>query len=114
MENAGKCFNLILELSSAATTAEVAAALSGSADAKLAANIKDATEYAAYRTWALGLEGVTPDAVKSSPFTWLSYALDTDALIAAAPKKGDVVIDAFESATTDGSFEFTVKIDGIG
>ena len=103
----------IPELSATATTAEVSAALEGSADAKLAANIKTAAEYAAYRTWALGLTGVTPDAVKASPNAWLSYALDVDSLIAAAPKEGDVVIDTFESAATDGTFEFTVKIDGI-
>ncbi|MBR2940796.1 MAG: hypothetical protein IKC14_05740, partial [Kiritimatiellae bacterium] len=68
---------------------------------------------AAYRAWALGLEGVTPQQVKDSPNAWLSYALDADALIAAAPKEGDVVIDTFESAATDGAFEFTVKIDGV-
>ena len=101
------------ELSSTATAAEVAAALEGSADAKLAANITAAAEYAAYRTWALGLTDVTPEQVKASPNAWLSFALDTDALIAAAPKEGDVVIDTFESAATDGAFEFTVKLDGI-
>jgi hypothetical protein len=105
--------NPIPEIPSTATSSEVTAALEGSTDAKLAANIKTAAEYAAYRTWALGFEGVTPDVVKSSPFAWLSYALDTDALIAAAPKEGDVVIDTFESAAKDGSFEFTVKIDGV-
>ena len=104
----------IPELSATATAAEVVTALEGSTDAKLVANIKTAAEYAAYRTWALGLEGVTPDSVKSSPFAWLSYALDTDKLIAAAPKEGDVVIDTFESAANAGTFEFTVKIDGIG
>ena len=92
---------------------KVAAALKGSADAKLAANIKTVAEYAAYRAWALGLEGVTAQEVKESPNAWLSYALDTDALIAAAPKEGDVVIDTFEIAATEGAFEFTVKIDGI-
>jgi hypothetical protein len=103
----------IPQLSATSTAEQVAAALEGSADAKLAANIKTAVEYAAYRTWALGLEGVTAQEVKDSPNAWLSYALDTDALIAAAPKEGDVVIDTFESAATDGAFEFTVKIDGI-
>ena len=103
----------IPELSAAATSAEVVAALEGSADAKLATNIKTAAEYAAYRTWALGLVGVTPEQVKSSPNTWLSFALDMDALIAAAPKEGEIVIDTFESAATDGTFEFTVKIDCI-
>lgn len=96
-----------------ATATEVTAALAGSADAKISANIKTAAEYAAYRTWVLGLAGVTPEQVKSSPNSWLSFVLDTDALIAAAPKEGDIVIDTFESATTDGAFEFAVKIDGI-
>lgn len=91
----------------------VAGALDGSADAKLAANITTAAEYAAYRVWVLGLEGVTAQQVKDSAYAWLSYALDTDALIAAAPKEGDVVIDTFEIAATEGAFEFTVKIDGI-
>ena len=100
-------------LGASATAAEVAAALEGSADAKLAVNIKTAAEYMAYRTWALGLEGVAPEQVKSSPNAWLSFSLDTDALITAAPKEGDVVIDTFEGAATDGAFEFTVKIDGI-
>ena len=103
----------IPELPSAATAEQVAAALEGSADAKLAGNITDAATYAAYRTWAQGLTGVTPDQVKDSPNAWLSYALDTDALITAAPKEGDVIIDTFESAATDGAFEFTVMIDDI-
>ena len=103
----------IPELDESATTEQVAAVLEGSADAKLAANIKTAAEYMAYRTWALGLEGVTPEQVKASPNAWLSYALDTDALIATAPKDGDVVIDTFESSSTDGAFVFTVKIDDI-
>ena len=56
---------------------------------------------------------MTAQEVKESPNAWLSYALDTDALITAAPKEGDVVIDTFESTATDGAFEFAVKIDGI-
>ena len=103
----------IPELSATATSAEVASALEGSMDAKLAENIKTAAEYAAYHTWALGIEGVTAQQVKESPNAWLSFALDADGLIAAVPKEGDVVIDAFESAATDGAFEFAVKIDGI-
>ena len=61
----------------------------------------------------MGLEGVAPEQVKSSPNAWLSFALYTDALITAAPKEGDVVIDTFESTATDGAFEFAVKIDGV-
>ena len=100
-------------LPDSATEEQVALALGGSADAKLAANITDAAEYAAYRAWALGLEGVTPQQVKDSPNAWLSYALDADVLIAAAPKEGDIVIDTFKSTATAGAFEFTVKINGI-
>ena len=92
---------------------EVAAALAGTVDAKLVENITDAEIYAAFREWALNLEGVTPEEVKASPNAWLSYALNTDKLIIAAPKEGDVVIDTFEIAATEGAFEFTVKIDGI-
>ena len=103
----------IPELPLAATAAEVLVALEGSADAELTVNIKTAAEYVAYRTWALGLAGVTPEQVKSSPNAWLSFALDTDALITAAPKEGDVVIDTFEGSATDGALEFAVKIDGI-
>ena len=103
----------IPELSAAATSAEVVVALEGSADAKLAANIKTAAEYEAYRTWALNLESVTPEQVKSSPNAWLSFALDTDALIAAAPTEGDIVIYTFESMANAGTFEFAVKLDGI-
>ena len=103
----------IPELSATATASEVVTALEGSVDAKLAGNIKTVAEYAAYRTWALGLTGVTPDAVKASPNAWLSFALDTDALIATVPMEGDIVIDTYESTATDGAFEFAVKIDGI-
>ena len=103
----------IPDLGASATASEVAAALEVSADANLAENIKTAAEYAAYRTWALKLGGVTPREVKDSPNAWLSFALDADELIATAPKEGDVVIDTFESAANKGAFEFTVKIDGI-
>ena len=103
----------IPQLSETSTAEQVTAALEDSDDAKLAANIKTAAEYAAYRTWALGLEGVTREQVKASPNAWLSYAFDMEALLASAPKEGDVVIDTFESTATEGVFEFTVKIDGI-
>lgn len=103
----------IPELSAAATSAEVVAALEGSADAKLAANIATAAEYAAYRAWALGLSGVTPDAVKDSAYAWLSFALDADALIAAAPKEGDLKIGGFTQGSSAGVFDLSVSISGI-
>ena len=92
---------------------EVSAALEGSADAKLTANITDAATYAAYRAWALGLTGVTPDQVKASPNAWLSYALNTAALIAAAPKEGDLKIGGFTQGSLAGVFDLSVSISGI-
>ena len=91
----------------------VAAALEGSADAKLVANITDAAEYAAYRVWVLGLDGVTAQQVKDSAYAWLSYALDTDALIAAAPKEGDLTIGGFTQGSSAGFFDLSVSISGI-
>ena len=105
--------DVIPELGESATAEQVAAVLEGSADAKLVENIKTAAEYAVFREWAQNLEGVTPEEVKASPNAWLSFALNMDALIIAAPMEGDVVIDTFESAASDGAFEFTVKIDGV-
>ena len=67
----------------------------------------------AYRTWALGLDGVAAQEVKDSPNAWLSFALDADALIAAATTEGDIVIYTFESTANAGTFEFAVKLDGI-
>ena len=87
--------------------------MEGSADAKLAANIMTAAEYAAYRTWALGLAGVTPQQVKDSAYSWLSYALDTDALIAVAPKEGDLKIGGFTQGSSAGVFDLSVSISGI-
>ena len=103
----------IPELPATATAAEIAAALEGSVDAKLAANITTAAEYAAYRTWALGLEGATPEQVKDSAYAWLSYALDTDALIAAAPKEGDLKIGGFTQGSSAEVFDLSVSISGI-
>lgn len=80
---------------------------------RLVAIINDIEGYGCFRKWALYLDERNPLEVKDSPNAWLSYALDTDALITVAPKEGDIVIDTFESAANDGVFEFTVKIDGI-
>jgi hypothetical protein len=87
---------------------------SGMADGeRLSAHIKDLDGYNYFRIWSMYSDNINPLEVKSSPNAWLSYALDADGLIAAAPKEGDVVIDTFESAANKGAFEFTVKIDGI-
>jgi hypothetical protein len=99
-------------LESTATEFEVALAIIGMKDGKVVEEIVDADSYNRFRTW-VDNHNIKHQSVFNSSFAWLSYALDVDSLIAAAPKEGDVVIDTFENAPTDGSFEFTVKIDGI-
>ena len=96
-----------------ATVSEVAAALEGSADAKLAENIKTAAEYAAYRAWALGLEGVTPQQVKDSAYSWLSFALDTDKLIEGEIADGDLRVEAFTYGGLNGIFDMKVRVADI-
>ena len=97
-----------------ANESEIRNVFSGMADGeRLSSHIKDVDGYNYFRIWSIYSDNINPLEVKSSPNAWLSYALDADELIAAAPKEGDIVIDTFESAETDGAFEFTVKIDGI-
>ena len=94
--------------------AEVEAVLKESADTKLVENIKDATEYNAYREWAAKLPDVTPQQVKESPQAWLSYALDADTLIAEAPKQEDVKIDEFEpEPSAAGEFNLSIAVDNV-
>lgn len=108
----------IPELPNTVTAEEIAIVLGGSADEKLAANITSAADYAAFRAWALEVKGADGalaggEAVKKSPNAWLSYALDTAGLIIAEPKEGDVAIEAFESAVSDGAFDISVKVAGV-
>lgn len=92
---------------------EVAEVLAGATDPSVAKNIKSVKEYNDYQEWAMGLPGASLQQVMDSPFAWLSYVFNTENLIAAAPKEGDVVIDTFENAATDGAFEFTVNMKDI-
>ena len=111
--NWGMLYDSIPELPTTATEADIVAAFEGSTDTNLFANITTAADYAAYRTWAMGLSGVTVEEVKASPNAWLSFALDTDSLIAAEPEEGDLKVDGFGNAATDGAFELVASIDGI-
>ena len=71
----------------------VAAALEGTADAKVAENIKDIAAYNSYRAWSAGVKGATAAVVKESENTWLSYALNTTNLV-ATPVTGDLKVDS--------------------
>lgn len=106
----------IPDLPETATAEDVAFALSGSTDSKLALNIIDAKTYALYRAWAqtvMDSRGTTLaglDAVKSAPYAWLSYALNSKTLIPAEP---DVTIDTFADGDRNGTFDFTVSLKDI-
>lgn len=96
----------------------VAAALSGSRDARLAENIRYASDYAAYRGWVGGVTNapdVDASAVKSSPYAWLSFALGADRLIDRDILPEDVRIVSFDagSGNAKGELSFEVAIDGV-
>ena len=101
------------ELGETATAQEVATALSGSADKRLFEQIVTVADYASYRAWAMNLVNTTPKQVKESAHAWLSYALDCDALITAAPEAGDLTVEAFLPLVMEGAFAFTVKLQDI-
>ena len=109
-------FKIVLDplpaLGENATAEDVASILGGVVDGKLKANVVEAAEYANFRAW-LEAKGINHNDVTKSLFAWLSYALDTARLIAAEPKDGDVKIETFESSSTGGAFEFTVKLKDI-
>ena len=94
---------------------EVAAALAGTTDASLAANVTNVAQYAAYRDWALSVTNATTTAqtIKESTRTWLSYAFAADALIDKDLTSDDVKIESFTPASTDGKFEFTVSVKDV-
>ena len=98
-----------------ASDGELAAALTGTADANVSANVTNAVQYAAYRDWALSVTNGTTTAqmIKESTRTWLSYALGADALIGKELTSDDVKIESFTPASTDGKFEFTVSVKDV-
>lgn len=100
----------IPELGTGASSEMITLVLSGAADAKLAANIKDAAEYAAFRAWTMGLSGISPEQVKASPNAWLSYVLNTDKLIEGEISDGDLKIETFTLGSEDGVFDMKVRV----
>lgn len=108
----------IPEIPVSATVSEIESALSGSADPDLVRHITTAANYLSYRTWASKvLDGkgspAGRQAVKDSPYAWLSYALDSSVLLSAAPEQGDLVIAAFSKNATTACFDFALSVEGI-
>ena len=100
----------IPELPSSASADEVRAALEGSADAKLQANITDATVYGQYREWAMKIDAET---VKGAANSWISFAVDSAALLEKVPVDGDLKIEEFKPAAAEGVFDFTVSVKDV-
>jgi len=108
----------IPEIPSTATAADIAKALEGSEDPGLTNNITTVANYNAYRAWAQtvtlvggGLAG--KQAVKESPYAWLSFALDSAVLLTKKPVQGEMTIASFAKNATTGKFDFAVKIEGV-
>ena len=104
----------IPELREDDTAETVASALEGTADAKVAENIKDVAAYSSYQKWTTGVKGATAAEVKAAPNAWLSYALNTTNLV-AIPADGDLKVESIAPAQ-DGKFtlELSVKDIDIG
>jgi len=100
----------------APTAAELAAALSGSADARLAEKLTDGTKYNDYRAWVdkiAGTDNVQRQAIKDSDQAWLSYALDLSEVLETAPMAGDLQIDALDATVEAGRYMLTVSVKDI-
>ena len=94
------------DLPEAGSDAEVAEALGGAADGKLAEHIRTVADYAAFRTWALRVQGNDGEpagtaAVMASEHAWVSYLLGSETLFENEP---DIQLTGFaaDGAPADG------------
>jgi hypothetical protein len=96
------------------TSETVASALAGTADAKVAQNIKDIASYNSYRQWTTDVKGATAAEIKAAPNAWLSYALNTTNLV-ETPVAGDLKVESI-APSQNGTFalELSVKDIDIG
>lgn len=96
---------------------QIQLALKGSRDyQRLANHITSKEEYNAYRAWAgriCGSDFAKRQGVKDSAHSWLSFALDANALIVNAPKQGDLSVSGFQPSATSGAFDLDISVDGI-
>ena len=97
---------------------EVAEALDGSTDANLLNNIFTVEEYNDYRSWAGAVKTAAGRkagyfAVRNSPCSWLSYALNSGVLLSQAPQQEDVKIEEFAPNLGNEGFDFAVSIKNV-
>lgn len=87
------------------------------ADPKLQMHVTDKYEYEAFRFWADAVKdssGIAAghDAVMDAPYSWLSFAVDSERLITTLPGDEDLEVDGFKPIST-GVFDFTVKVKDV-
>ena len=95
----------------------VAAAMRSAAEG-LRANIATKQEYDSFAAWAGNLaetKGIAPGQIKANEYAWLSYALDSPALIErVGPIAEDgIEVEAFAPAGDAGEFALELGIDGV-
>jgi len=101
------------------TPQEIREVLSVATDTKLASEITNKTEYAAFREWAGkvkqpdGSSVVGEVGVMTTSNAWLSYALDCETIIGTLPKDEDIRVEEFGPAKEDGKFDFTVDVKDV-
>ncbi len=102
------------------TPTQIEEVLEQAEDPKLAAEITDETEYAAFRAWSASVKpsggGETPAgaaAVMAAPTAWQSYALGTEKLLAEPIAEEDLTVEMFEPAAEAGKFDFTVSVKDV-
>ena len=95
-------------LSTTATSADIAEVLGAAVDGALADNITDVDEYAEFREWAKSAGAAT---VKDSVTAWFSYAVGAVGVV-PMPQDGDLCIDDV-SVAPDGKLEAVFSLDGV-
>ena len=98
------------ELPPSASADEVRVALEGSVDAKFQENITDVTVYGQYREWAMKIGA---ESVKGAANSWISFAVDSAALLEKVPVDSDLKIEEFKPASAEGAFDFTVSVKDV-
>ncbi|MBQ6141835.1 MAG: hypothetical protein IJI54_11185 [Kiritimatiellae bacterium] len=94
----------------------VAAALNGSRDGGLSANITNVAMYTAYRAWVQCVTNGTSTSawtVKRSSSAWLSFALGADRLVPDVLAPGDIRINSLVPTAEGGRFGLEVSIANV-
>ena len=97
--------------------AGLAHALEGVADERLAENVRTASDYAAFRQWALAWSARTGrglSELQSCPRLWHSFALGQDDLLDHEVREEDLHLSSFSTdSNVSGACVLTLAVDGV-